>query len=230
MELTKEQIQELYTFTQQHFVEYYDVQTELVDHLANDIEVILEENPTLKFEQARDKSFKKFGICGFMDVVENRKKALYRKYWKMVWRFFLEFFNIPQVFGIILIWFGVYFFFNYTGSEDVYIIISFVGFMVLIFQLMRLRKLKQKRFKITKQKWLLEELIFNIGGGIGIFNLFVQLIIHIPKIETKALLIILSFVFTVFYLLIYLTAFYLPSKVENILKNQYPEYKFVTNQ
>lgn len=40
MKLTPEQIQELYKFTRQHYVEHYDVQTELVDHLANDIEQI----------------------------------------------------------------------------------------------------------------------------------------------------------------------------------------------
>lgn len=38
MKLTKTQIQNLYTFTKNHFVEYYDLQTELVDHLVNDIE------------------------------------------------------------------------------------------------------------------------------------------------------------------------------------------------
>ena len=47
--LSKEQIQHLYTFTRQHFVEHFDVQTELVDHLANDIEQILTEKPTLSF-------------------------------------------------------------------------------------------------------------------------------------------------------------------------------------
>lgn len=40
MQLTKEQIQSLFTFTKQHFVEWYDLQCELVDHLANDIEYI----------------------------------------------------------------------------------------------------------------------------------------------------------------------------------------------
>lgn len=38
--LSKEDIQNLYTFTRQHYVEHYDLQTELVDHLANDIEII----------------------------------------------------------------------------------------------------------------------------------------------------------------------------------------------
>lgn len=70
MKLTKAQIEKLYLFTRQHYVEHYDVQTELVDHLANDIESILKEKPYLSFEKARDVSFKKFGVFGFMEIVD----------------------------------------------------------------------------------------------------------------------------------------------------------------
>ncbi|WP_296638647.1 hypothetical protein [Polaribacter sp.] len=51
MELTESQIENLYNFTRQHYVEYYDVQTDLVDHLGNDIEQICVENPNLTFEE-----------------------------------------------------------------------------------------------------------------------------------------------------------------------------------
>ena len=34
MKLNNQHIEQLYTFTRQHFVEHYDVQTELVDHLS----------------------------------------------------------------------------------------------------------------------------------------------------------------------------------------------------
>ena len=40
MELTTKNIEQLYKFTKDHFVDWYDLQTELVDHLANDIEEI----------------------------------------------------------------------------------------------------------------------------------------------------------------------------------------------
>ncbi len=69
MKLSKEQIQKLYTFTHQHYVEYYDLQTELVDHLANAIEEQWQENPKLSFDEALQIEFKKFGVFGFMDVV-----------------------------------------------------------------------------------------------------------------------------------------------------------------
>ena len=40
-------------------------------------------------------------------------------------------------------------------------------------------------------------------------------------------MIIASFILTALILLIYITSFILPSKVEEILENQYPEYKMV---
>ena len=62
MELTQTHIEELYKFTRAHYVEHYDVQTELVDHLANDIEQIWSKQPKISFEEARDMSFQKFVV------------------------------------------------------------------------------------------------------------------------------------------------------------------------
>ena len=75
MKLTVEQIERLYQFTRQHYVEWYDLQTELVDHLANSIESQWAENPKIRLEDALQIEFKKFGIFGFMDVVEKRQAA-----------------------------------------------------------------------------------------------------------------------------------------------------------
>lgn len=49
MKLSSKHIDQLYKFTSAHFVEWYDLQTELVDHLANDIEDIWEKDPKLSF-------------------------------------------------------------------------------------------------------------------------------------------------------------------------------------
>jgi hypothetical protein len=49
MKLSQDQIQELYNFTRRRLVEHYDLQTELVDHLANGIEKQWEGNPDLTF-------------------------------------------------------------------------------------------------------------------------------------------------------------------------------------
>jgi hypothetical protein len=47
MKLTTEQIEQIYLFTRQHYLEWYDLQTELVDHLAVAIETEWQENPSL---------------------------------------------------------------------------------------------------------------------------------------------------------------------------------------
>lgn len=53
--LTNEQIQSLFTFCEKHFVKYYDVQVELVDHLANAVELEMQTNPKYSFERALEK-------------------------------------------------------------------------------------------------------------------------------------------------------------------------------
>jgi hypothetical protein len=52
MKLTTLQIDQLFTFTRQHYVEWCDLQSELVDHLANAIKAQWQENPTFTFDQA----------------------------------------------------------------------------------------------------------------------------------------------------------------------------------
>lgn len=51
------QIQQLYIFTQKHYVEWYDVQTELVDHLANGIENQWETNQNISLKHCNISKF-----------------------------------------------------------------------------------------------------------------------------------------------------------------------------
>ena len=97
MKLTTEQIDQLFAFTRQHYVEWYDLQSELVDHLANAIEEQWQENPNRSFEEALHIEFSKFGIFGFMDVVEQRQMALSKKYNGIVWQLFKDFCGVPKI-------------------------------------------------------------------------------------------------------------------------------------
>ncbi len=68
------QIDRLYRFTREHFVEYYDVQTELVDQLASAIEKQWREDPAIGFENALQEEFKKFGYLVFWKLLKNDRK------------------------------------------------------------------------------------------------------------------------------------------------------------
>lgn len=233
MKLTPEQIQELYKFTRQHYVEHYDVQIELVDHLANDIEQIWDEQPNLSFNRARDISFKKFGVFGFQDVIAERQKALSKKYWRMIWNFAKGWFKLPKIIltaSMFMLFhtvcktiYGEYFLF---GS----IIIFCIYGMIKAFNLNNILK---NRMKVTGKKWMLEEMIFKTGMGslfmipVNFFNVLNLTSFEETMILSNWIAIIYSAMFTFLIIVFYVGIEVLPKKAEELLIENYPEYKLV---
>jgi hypothetical protein len=80
MTLQKDQIECLFEFTRRHGVQYYDVQAELVDHLASQIEADMDANPALAFHAALDEAYTKFGPKGFKFIEDHRAEAVYVRY------------------------------------------------------------------------------------------------------------------------------------------------------
>ena len=230
MKLTNSQIDQLYKFTRKHYVYFYDVQTELVDHLANDIEEIWIENPKLSFEQARDSSFKKFGIFGFMNVIESRQKAMNKRYAKILWRFFKEWFTFPKLITTQVIFLSMFFLLKMPYSK--YIILASLLILVT-YDLIKQTKAKRKHKNKEQQKekiFLLESMIGDTRQGfsglafINIFN-----VVNLTKIPFNTLenhwLLLISFSITCVLLLFYVTGFMMPEKAEELLEETYPEYK-----
>ena len=227
MKLTTIQIQDLYRFTRVHFVEYYDLQTELVDHLANDIEAIWEDNANLSFEEARAKAFKKFGIYGFSDVVTQRERAMHKRYIKYLFRELKQWFSFPKVMTTVAMFLIFYMVFSTKFSE--YFIYAFYGILVLfgLYKSFVLNKKFKQKKKIAKKTWLLEDLIFK--QAILFFGFFIyytiNLVNHINAIhQTKYLVILVSGLFSIMCLLAYVSLELLPNKAEILLKETYPEY------
>lgn len=230
MKLTEIQIKELYKFTRKHYVYYYDVQTELVDHLANDIEEIWLEKPKLTFEQARDASFKKFGIFGFMDVIESRQKAMNKRYVNILWRFFKEWFTLPKIVITTTVFLSLFYLLKIPFSE--YIILSLLLILVS-YDLIKQTKAKQKYKNKEEQNerfFLLESMIGDTRQGfsgfafINIFNSLNLVKVPFNSLESYWLLLI-AFSITCVILLFYVTGFMMPEKAEELLEETYPEYK-----
>jgi hypothetical protein len=231
MKLTQTHIENLYEFTRKHFVYHYDVQTELVDHLANDIEEIWLENPHLSFEEARDKSFKKFGIFGFMDVVEAKQKQMNKRYWNIQLRFVKEWFTMPKVLTTSLIFLGIYLVLQIKYSE--FIILGGL-FLAVVFEMIFLYKDRKVQKQKTEKIFLLEEMIGQTKGGfvsVGFVNIFNM--VHLTKVEFSSLethwLLLIAFCTTIVIILFYVTSYVIPSKAEELLQETYPEYKMVKN-
>ena len=90
------------------------------------------------------------------------------------------------------------------------------------------KKKMKLRFERTQKKWMLEEHIYGFGNFVGAFNLIFQITLFSDNISSNIVLILLSLFLTFFSLVMYIIVFVLPDKVEEILKNEYPEYRSVT--
>ncbi len=108
MTLTQEQIQQLFSFTEKKFVRWYDLQVELVDHLANKIEAEMEGNPSLSFERALGNVYAGFGIFGFAEIVREREKALTKANNKLMRKAFKAEFSWPNLVRSIAILLMIY--------------------------------------------------------------------------------------------------------------------------
>ena len=227
MKLTESQIQQLYTFTRQHFVEHYDLQTELVDHLANAIETQWQSQPKLSFEDAKNKAFKKFGVFGFMEAIEQKAKAMGKKYRHYLWSELKKWFELPQLLTTIALF--LLFYLSFTSSIAVELAITYYV-LILIWSVSKsflLNKQFKRRKKISNKKWMLEEMIFKQAGGTSLVFLTQVYNLHLMSdtiLLNSYVILALSIAFTVITLIYYISFELIPNKAEKLLNETYPEF------
>ena len=225
--LTEDQIQELYKFTRAHFVYHFDLQTELVDHLANGIESLQAKNPHLSFQEALDKEFKKFGVFGFQDVIADRSKALSKKYWKIILRFYKEFFSLPKILLTLLLCVLLFIVLKETalGYQQYAITGVFLLFLIpATIKLVQYHRILKKK----DRKWMLEEMLLANIGMINFIQIPIQLMNIRFEIENNYIILLLSIASITLLLLFYVMVFVIPPKAEELLEETYPEYKMMS--
>ena len=150
--LTKLQIDKLYTFTKKHYVDYYDLQTELVDHLSNGIEAQWQENEKLPFDDALKLEFKKFGIFGFTDLVSEKQAKMTKRYNKLILSIFKTYFTLPRVLLTMLLFLIVLLILQNIPYK-VYVLVSFFAIPIVILLCKTVgHRIKQNKRKKTGEK------------------------------------------------------------------------------
>lgn len=230
MNLSPDQIQQLYRFTRTHFVEYYDLQTELVDHLANGIEEQIRSKPNTTFQESLNLEFKKFGVFGFHDVIRDKTKSMEKRYWKILFSSYKEYFKLPKILLFLLFVAFVYTALSVLplGYKGYVIASTFLLAMGVIFA----KSIRNRKFlKNKNKKWLLEEMILNHTNSVFLLNLGIQICIYPNNLESLAKypigIYIISFMLVAVILLFYIMVFVIPPRVEEFLMQTYPEYKMI---
>jgi len=228
MKLSTQQIEQLYAFTRRHFVEWYDLQSELVDHLANAIEQEWQQNPNRTFEEILNKEFQKFGVFGFMDVVEERQKFLNRKYSRLIWSYYKDFFGLPKIILTVALVYGIHTINQLIVNQNVFPTIVFISMLISIsFTLKKRYDFKQKA-KQSGMKWLFEDIMLN-RVSLLLFFLPSTVINVINAFQnnfepSKWSLILGEIAFVLVGLLVFIQLVIVPKRVAEDLAKTYPEY------
>ncbi|MDT0558082.1 hypothetical protein RM697_05465 [Ichthyenterobacterium sp. W332] len=229
MTLTKAQIEQLYTFTQKHFVDWYDVQIELVDHLANGIEQQWQKSPEVPFNDALNIEFKKFGIMGFSDVIEQKTNALNTHYRKLVWNYFIGYFKLPK---ILLTTFFIWIYYSiltFMNIEFWVILTSCIGLTIVPFVFMyRQKKRITAVKKVTGKKWLVDAVVMQLGGIMYFFNIGMYVAIFTDPSKTtmsNTTLLIAAIIIVLLALVLYVSIFVVAPQLRAHVAKQHTVYK-----
>jgi len=233
--LTPQQIEQLYTFTKQHYVEYYDLQTELVDHLANGIEEQWQENETLTFEEALQKEFKKYGIFGFTDLVTERQKAMGKTYYKLVFKLVKQYFTFPKLMQTLFFTLVLYLVLKYIPYPQYVVLTLLTSILLFVYsKSFTWRRTVNTRKKEKQKIWMYEEIVYSCGSSLGVFQLLMQIIIHIfPSYRLDRILdsetgIIFATIFViVFGVLGFVLTVEIPKNAKKYIAKEHPEYNII---
>lgn len=227
--VTKDQIQKIHKFTEARYVEWYDVQIELVDHLANGIENQWQTNSNISFDDALTNEFKKFGIFGFQDLVEEKTKSINKYYRKQVWFCLKEFFVLPK---LIITLFVVWVLFNlmhFLKDKDSLMIIFLLGILAVhVFHIVRFKISIKQRKKKTGKKWLFENSIIQLGGLSHFLNIGIWYpsLFNSDREWTNTSELIVSTCIILYLLILFVSVMIIPEKLKGRISKQYPEYDF----
>lgn len=182
--LTDEQVSSLYRFCARHYVHYYDLQTELVDHLASAIEERMNSHPSLSFEQALEGVYKGFGIKGFADVVAERERQLERSNSAFRRRLFFNYFRWPKLAFTLMLATVVY----SMGKWFPLATVQWVGGICLLAIVITQTIISVRIRRMARQQHKQLLLTQNISSGVIFSTLFAQIWVsrHIWE-EPKAL-------------------------------------------
>ena len=95
--LTTEEIAELYKYCERKNVLYYDIQIEIVDHMATAIEEKRKINPDLPFKQALEEVHASFGSFGLQEIVNSKTSAMSKQYGKIRRQLMWSYFTFPKI-------------------------------------------------------------------------------------------------------------------------------------
>ena len=231
--LTQQETDLLFRACENRDVFHYDVQVELVDHLASAIEEQWIEDPKIPFKYALYVAAKKFGPTGFSQIKEQKQKELSRKYNRILWNYLLGFYRWPKMMLTLALSLGVFLLLkNISGLHWVFLSYTMVLCIGAVVYDLRYKS-KHKIHTVGNKSFLLLSRLKQLQSttmllcnlpviSYFIFTVIREFEVSLPNNNFVLFPIALFIVSSIIVLFGYF--FHIPQKIKEHFSEQFPEF------
>lgn len=234
--LTPEEIDDLFAFCKEQDVPYYDVQIELVDHLATAIEQKWIDKPNLPYEEVLWVVFDQFGVSGFQRIRKAKEKELRKKYNKVLWKNIGEYYKLPKIIMTIATSLILFMLFRLTNFDFrvlfvliVLCIISLFVYMVRIHpKINRIDLIPGKSFLLFDHLKTFEATTIS-RGTFGPLNAFFWFILinrkhEFVQINNLYWQFTIAFLITFFGIMMFVMCYHVPKRIKEDFIREFPQF------
>lgn len=233
--LTEIQMLELFAFCRKNHVYHYDLQIELVDHLASIIESRWELEPDQSFRMILNQVYSEFGKSSFHMIKLSKEKALRKKYNLLLWKYIVDFIWLPKIILTIAIIFTLFSTFRlFSNYKPMFF--SFVGLYALT-MLVSFGNLFQNKFRldlISKNSFLFSDhlnAIKNRVAILGITPIFLSSLYNIVLVEFQlavsynvVIQFLVALLMTFLGIVFFAICFYIPKRIKEDFSREFPQF------
>ena len=229
--LSNEQVKKLYAYCLKQEIYEYDLQIEIVDHLASSIEDQWVQDSDLSFGWALKNTLDKFGKNGLQKLERKLKKQLRRNFNLILWRYFLKYFRLPKILitaALFTVLFAVL-----RIAQNNYQVLLFITVPLSIFAFYYSKFYFPKKVDIktaNDKTFVLLDYLKNINTKVGVFiqsPFFALMFSSGSRLRYSNAVweeIIISAVIALFLVFSYGHFFFLPQKIREYFFKNYSEY------
>ena len=228
--VTQKETEELFNLCEKYGVIFYDVQIEIVDHLALLIEEQWEKTPGLSFNKALNSAVSSFGTSNLTKITREKEKEVNRKYNLLLWKYFIEFYKWPKLLITITFTLGLFILLQITNHTKtvllVYSGLVLVGFAYYLIRVFPRYKIAGKPGKfyllVARQSQIMYFIVILLQIPLLTNNIFKSL--DIESINNVFVLTGISFLIVFLTILLYANMFFLSKKIKAHFEEQFPEF------
>jgi hypothetical protein len=228
--LTSEQVAKLYAYCHKMEIYDFDVQIEIVDHLASAIEKQGDSDSTMTFGWALKNILQRFGKNGLKKMERQFVKQMKLNFNRILFIYFIEFYRIPKIIITVLLALGLFVLLQ-VSSNNMWVVMPFCIFFSVA-GLIYYYKIFPEKFDVTEdgKTYMIIAYLKNINARAGsiaqlpFLGLLFSNAFNLRYSNNFWTEMVISILLSCFAILLYAYFIYLPTRLKNYFESNYIQF------